>query len=100
MTSGPESEDLDREVEALADAAESDSETMANLKGLAVQLWANFDAYSVEELEALSFLLGRLLDQLCERLAARSLSAREVAVWPSSPRMRPRTARVSPSERR
>jgi hypothetical protein len=51
MTSGPESEDLDREVEALADAAESDSETMANLKGLAVQLWANFDAYSVEELE-------------------------------------------------
>ncbi len=31
---------------------------------------------SVEELESLSFLLGRLLDQLCERLAARSLSAR------------------------
>ncbi len=30
---------------------------------------------SVEELESLSFLLGRLLDQLCERLAARSLSA-------------------------
>jgi protein ImuB len=30
---------------------------------------------SVEELESLSFVLGRLLDQLCERLAARSLSA-------------------------
>ena len=33
---------------------------------------------SVEELESLSFLLGRLLDQLCERLAARSLSARAI----------------------
>jgi protein ImuB len=33
---------------------------------------------SVEELESLSFLLGRLLDQLCERLAARSLSARSI----------------------
>ena len=31
---------------------------------------------AVEELESLSFLLGRLLDQLCARLAARSLSAR------------------------
>ncbi len=33
---------------------------------------------AVEELESLSFLLGRLLDQLCERLAARSLSARAI----------------------
>lgn len=33
---------------------------------------------AVEELESLSFLLGRLLDQLCERLAARSLSARVI----------------------
>jgi protein ImuB len=33
---------------------------------------------SVEELESLSFVLGRLLDQLCERLASRSLSARSV----------------------
>jgi protein ImuB len=32
----------------------------------------------VEELESLSFVLGRLLDQLCERLAARSLSARSI----------------------
>ena len=30
---------------------------------------------AVEELEPLAFLLGRLLDQLCARLAARSLSA-------------------------
>ncbi|HEY2350978.1 MAG TPA: DNA polymerase Y family protein [Candidatus Acidoferrum sp.] len=33
---------------------------------------------AVEELESLSFLLGRLLDQLCERLTARSLSARAI----------------------
>lgn len=33
---------------------------------------------SVEELESLSFVLGRLLDQLCERLAARSLAARAI----------------------
>jgi len=31
--------------------------------------------YAVEELEPLAFLLGRLLDQVCARLAARSLSA-------------------------
>jgi protein ImuB len=31
--------------------------------------------YAVAELEPLSFLLGRLLDQLCARLVARSLSA-------------------------
>ncbi|PYU26095.1 MAG: hypothetical protein DMG32_10655 [Acidobacteria bacterium] len=31
--------------------------------------------YAVEELEPLTFLLGRLLDQLCARLSARSLSA-------------------------
>jgi len=33
---------------------------------------------AVEELESLSFLLGRLLDQLCERLIARSLAARSL----------------------
>ena len=33
----------------------------------------------VEELEPLSFLLGRLLDQLCERLTARSLGA--ASLW-------------------
>ena len=31
--------------------------------------------YAAEELEPLAFLLGRLLDQLCARLSARSLSA-------------------------
>jgi protein ImuB len=31
--------------------------------------------YAVEELDPLAFLLGRLLDQVCSRLAARSLSA-------------------------
>ncbi len=35
---------------------------------------------SVEELEPLSFLLGRLLDRLCMRLAARSLAAGAVHV--------------------
>jgi len=35
---------------------------------------------AVEELDPLSFLLGRLLDQLCARLAARSLSAASIRV--------------------
>lgn len=35
---------------------------------------------SVEELEPLAFLLGRLLDQLCARLAARSLAASAIQV--------------------
>jgi len=35
---------------------------------------------AVEELDPLSFLLGRLLDQLCARLTARSLSAAAVRV--------------------
>jgi protein ImuB len=35
---------------------------------------------SVEELEPLSFLLGRLLDQLCARLEARALAARAIHV--------------------
>jgi protein ImuB len=36
---------------------------------------------SVEELEQLSFLLGRLLDQLCVRLEARALALCAVHVW-------------------
>jgi protein ImuB len=36
---------------------------------------------SVEELEPLSFLLGRLLDQLCARLKARALAMRAIHVW-------------------
>jgi protein ImuB len=35
---------------------------------------------AVEELESLSFLLGRLLDQLCARLEARALAVRAVRV--------------------
>jgi protein ImuB len=35
---------------------------------------------AVEELDPLSFLLGRLLDQLCARLAARSLAAAAICV--------------------
>ncbi len=35
---------------------------------------------SVEELEPLSFILGRLLDQLCARLNARSLAANSIRV--------------------
>lgn len=35
---------------------------------------------SVEELEPLSFILGRLLDQLCARLQARSLAAHSIRV--------------------
>jgi protein ImuB len=35
---------------------------------------------SVEELEPLSFLLGRLLDQLCARLEARALGARAIHI--------------------
>src|SRR5262249_42860670 len=33
---------------------------------------------AVEELEPLSFLLGRLLDQLCARIATRALSVRTI----------------------
>jgi protein ImuB len=35
----------------------------------------------VEELEPLSFLLGRLLDQLCARLESRALAVQTVRVW-------------------
>ena len=33
---------------------------------------------TVEELEPLSFLLGRLLDQFCERLEARALAVQTI----------------------
>ncbi len=36
---------------------------------------------SVEELEPLSFLLGRLLDQLCARLESRALAVQTIRVW-------------------
>ena len=36
---------------------------------------------TVEELEPLSFLLGRLLDQLCARLESRALAVQTIRVW-------------------
>jgi len=36
---------------------------------------------TVEELEPLSFLLGRLLDQLCLRLESRALAVQKIRVW-------------------
>ena len=36
---------------------------------------------AVEELEPLSFLLGRLLDQLCARLESRALAVQTIRVW-------------------
>ncbi|MDM9645413.1 hypothetical protein [Rhizobium sp. S163] len=46
-----EQDDLRQRVEALAAAAEAEPETIADLSSLAVQLWANFDEFSVEDLE-------------------------------------------------
>jgi protein ImuB len=55
---------------------------------------------AVEELEPLSFLLGRLLDQLCARLAARSLAASAIRVrfelQPSPESARDRRAEMLP----
>ncbi|NDK49412.1 hypothetical protein [Rhizobium laguerreae] len=39
------------EINRLAAAAEADLETTSNLKSLAVQLWANFNEFTVEDLE-------------------------------------------------
>ncbi|NEK44454.1 hypothetical protein GR250_23860 [Rhizobium leguminosarum] len=46
-----ESDALRQEIYRLAAAAEADSETTSNLKALAVQLWATFDEFTVEDLE-------------------------------------------------
>lgn len=46
-----ENDALRHEIAALADAAEAAPETTADLKSLAVQLWTNFDEFTVEELE-------------------------------------------------
>lgn len=43
--------DLQLEVDALAAAGEAEPEATADLKALAVQLWANFDEFSIEEVE-------------------------------------------------
>ncbi|MBY5606302.1 hypothetical protein [Rhizobium leguminosarum] len=39
------------EIYRLAAAAEADPETTSNLKSLAVQLWASFNEFTVEDLE-------------------------------------------------
>ena len=46
-----ENDALRQEIAALADAAEAAPKTTVDLKSLAVQLWANFDEFTVEELE-------------------------------------------------
>ena len=42
---------LRQEIATRADAADADPERAAGLKSLAAQLWANFDEFTVEELE-------------------------------------------------
>jgi hypothetical protein len=46
-----EQSNLRSELHRLVAAAEDDPENTADLKSLAVQLWANFNEFSVEELE-------------------------------------------------
>ncbi|TAW39052.1 hypothetical protein ELI17_37430 [Rhizobium ruizarguesonis] len=46
-----ESDALREEIYRLAAAAEAAPETTSNLKSLAVQLWANFDESTVEDLQ-------------------------------------------------
>lgn len=46
-----QNDDLRDEVHRLAAVAEAAPETTFDLKALAVQLWANFDEFSVEDLE-------------------------------------------------
>ncbi|MBY3447972.1 hypothetical protein [Rhizobium laguerreae] len=48
-----ESDALREEIYRLVAAAEADPETTSDLKSLAVQLWANFDEFAVEDLEDL-----------------------------------------------
>ncbi|NEH55277.1 hypothetical protein GR198_05890 [Rhizobium leguminosarum] len=46
-----EGDALREEIYRLAAAAEADPEATSNLKSLAVQLWANFDQFTIEDLE-------------------------------------------------
>ncbi len=46
-----EGDELRQQVELLAAAAEAEPDTVSDLKSLAVQLWVNFDEFSIEELE-------------------------------------------------
>ncbi len=53
-----ENDALREKIYRLAAAAEADPETTLNLKSLAVQLWANFDEFTVDDLE--DILQGRM----------------------------------------
>jgi hypothetical protein len=46
-----ENEELDKEIEMLADNAESNPEAGADIKALAVSVWTNFNDFSLEEIE-------------------------------------------------
>ncbi len=75
------SERLGQEGVRLHELAEARSERSMVLAEQAVHFEEEMELEdAVEELEPLSFLLGRLLDQLCARLAARSLAACAVRV--------------------
>ncbi len=65
-------------LHALARGAESRSLIVAEQESAFEEEMELDDA--VEELDPLSFLLGRLLDQLCARLTARSLAAASIRV--------------------
>ncbi len=65
-------------LHALARGAESRSLIVAAQESLFEEEMELDDP--IEELDPLSFLLGRLLDQLCARLAARSLAAASIRV--------------------
>ncbi|MBY5565640.1 hypothetical protein [Rhizobium leguminosarum] len=58
-----ESDALREEIYRLVAAAEADPETTSDLKSLAVQLWANFDEFAVEDLEDLEDLEDTLRDE-------------------------------------
>jgi protein ImuB len=75
------SERLGQEGVRLHELAEARSERSIVLAEQAVHFEEEMELEdAVEELEPLSFLLGRLLDQLCARLAARALAACAVQV--------------------
>jgi protein ImuB len=65
-------------LHALARGAESRSLIVAEQESAFEEAMELEDA--IEELDPLSFLLGRLLDQLCVRLVARSLAAASIRV--------------------
>jgi hypothetical protein len=46
-----ENEELSRQIDILADGAEADPDSGIDIKSMAVGLWANFNEFSIEELE-------------------------------------------------